>query len=695
MHAPNRSACFLACAALSLTLASPAAARPEPLTVEAFLEIPVLHGPALSPDGRQVAYVRTQRSIEDDDKTSQVWLAEVHDGSRRQITFDDEGAAHPSWRLDGWLTYLSSRGGTTQVWLNPLDGAEPRPITDLEQGVIDYWWAPDGQHLAVLAAPPEEEDEPLDEAAEDGAAGDFTVHDRLEDETGYPQLWILSTADEGPADEPPRQLTEPPLHAYHAAWSPDGNWIALTYNPKFSSLVDEEQRVAMVNVESGELVTISAGDRHSSMAAFSPDGSQLAYFTDRRPDLRAYMNLKDLVVRDLATGDEIVVTERWDHSFGGAGTTPWMQPVWAADGKSVYLLAADGTNLDLVRVSIADRALEAVTDLAGNLRSFDIRADQLVYVESELHRPGSLRTRRLRGRADPMQLDTTDGQVAAYELQAPELLRLPGGEDGVTIEGFLFLPRGAKREGKHPLIVEMHGGPYYRYGNAWNSRYPWHVLAEEGFAVFLANPRGGTGYGEEYLRAIYRGFGDKDYDDLMAAVDSLVAQGIADPERLGFTGYSYGGLMTNVVVTKTDRFAAAVSIAGIWNFASAMGQSNPQLMIDSYQRPWDVDLEQLWSDSPVSRADAITTPTLLMHGLADRPVDPRQSIEMFTYLQLNAVPSRLVLYEGEGHGIDQPVHMVDYETREIEWFRHYLLGDREAEGAVQPVPVEPRLKPED
>lgn len=703
MPAPIHGVSILVSSILALVLAFPAAANPEKLTLEAFLEVPVLHGLSLSPDGRKVAYVRTQRSIADDKRTSQVWIAEVHDGSKRQITFVDEGANHPAWRMDGWLTYLSDRGGTTQVWLNPLDGAEPRPITDLEQGVIDYWWAPDGHHLAVLASPPDEdedkdedEDEAEAEAGDDSDAppeGDFTVFDRLEDPDTYPQLWLLSTADDGPADEPPRQITTPPLHAYHVAWSPDGNWIALTFNPRFSSLVDEEQQVAMVNIESGELVPISAADRHSSLAAFSPDGGKLAYFTDRGPDLRAYMNLKDLIVRDLATGDEIVMTGGWPYGFGGAGNTPWLPPVWSADGKAVYLLVAEGTSLDLYRAALSDRSLEAVTDLAGNLRSFDIRADQLVYVESELHRPGSLRTRRLRGRADPMQLDTTDGAVAAFDLQAPEKITLPGGDKDLTIEGFLFLPPGAEREGKHALIVEMHGGPYYRYGNAWSSRYPWHVLVQEGFAVFLANPRGGTGYGEEFIRAIYRGFGQKDFDDLMAAVDALVEQGIADPERLGFTGYSYGGLMTNVVVSKTDRFAAAVSIAGIWNYVSALGQSNPQLLIDSYERPWDTDLATLWGDSPASRAAAITTPTLLMHGRNDRPVDPRQSIEMFTFLQLNAVPSRLVLYEGEGHGINRPVHMVDYETREIEWFRHYLLGDRKAKGAAEPLPVEPPLPP--
>jgi dipeptidyl aminopeptidase/acylaminoacyl peptidase len=147
--------------------------------------------------------------------------------------------------------------------------------------------------------------------------------------------------------------------------------------------------------------------------------------------------------------------------------------------------------------------------------------------------------------------------------------------------------------------------------------------------------------------------------------------------------------MTNVVVSRTDRFRCAVSIAGIWNYTSAIGQNNPQLFIDSYRQPWAGDLDRMWEHSPVSRAPQITTPTLVMHGLEDEPVDPRQSIEMFSYLQLGGVPSRLVLYPDEGHGINRPSHMLDYQTRELEWFRHYLLGDEDAAGAEPPVPVEP------
>ncbi len=689
--------------AVSLVLAGPVAADEEPsgLTIPAFLEVPYLEHPVVSYDGRQVAYRKTGRSVADDDKTSKVWVADRDGDGPRQVTFDD-GVGGLAWRPTGGLSYATKRDGESrQVWLNPLDGSEPRAITDVEGGVHAYWWSPDGQWLAVFADPGKDPASDADSAsASDSASdsdpdsdsdvdGDFQVFDRLEQPEEFSQLWIVPAGTDGPADGEARQLTFAPIHVRDLAWSPDGSTIALTYNERFSSLVDEEQRIGLVDVASGELQTVSPLDRHSSKAAFSPDGTKLAYFRDRNAELRAYLNLKDLVVRELASGEETVLTGETQMTLGGVGSVPRHAPVWSDDGRTIYILAADGPSHDLWQVDARGGRMFPTTRLAGNIRHFDLRAGILAYVESEQHRPGSLWVRKVRGRGAAIQLDSTDEAVADLGLVAPELLTLPGAAEGVTVQGYLFLPPGADKAGNHPTIIEMHGGPYYRYGNAWTTRYPWHVLSHEGFAVFIANPRGGTGYGEEALQATYRGFGELDFDDLMAAADALVEQAIADPERMGFTGYSYGGLMTNVVVSRTDRFAAAVSIAGLFNYVSAMGQSNPQLLIDAYRQPWDGDLTELWGDSPASRANQMTTPTLLMHGTLDKPVDPRQSIEMFTYLQLNGVPSRLVLYEGEGHGINRPVHMVDYQTRELNWFRHYLMGDEEAQGAEPAVPVEP------
>lgn len=690
--------CF-ALAIMAMTGVAPSLAdedSPE-FTLARFLEVPTLFSVRVSPDGSQVAWLQSRRDLEDDKRITRLWMADIKDGTPRQMTFVASGVGGVAWRPDGSLSFRRTHDDETQVWINPLDGSEPRPVTNLEGGVGAYWWSPDGKYLAVLADPAEPEAEETEEIDKDADVDpmdapvyeveedrqDWTVWDRIEHPDEYQQLWIIAATDTDP-DFEPRQLTESPLYPYHVSWSPDGKTLALTFNALFSSLVDEEQQIGLVDVATGEMDIITPRTHHSSLASFSPDGSMLAYYTDREEELRAYLNLKDVVVRDMKTGETRVLTAESQRTLGGSGSTPAVAPIWDAKSKAMYLVAAEGTTRDLYKLDARSGNLDNVTELAGSLDSMHMAAGGLAFVESALDKPGTL----FAGKPGSVKaLQSVNDAVAGFNLPEAKKLRLPGHEGGF-VEGFLFLPPGAGEQDNLPAIIEMHGGPYSRYGNAWTSRYPWQVLAKNGFAVFIVNPRGGTGYGAEFLQGVYRNFGTDDFLDIMAAIDALAERGTIDPDRLGFTGYSYGGLMTNVVVSRTDRFKAAVSIAGIWNYTSAMGQNNPQLFIDSYKQPWDGDLALMWEHSPASRANKITTPTLIMHGTEDEPVDPRQSIEMFSYLQLNGVPSRLVLYPGEGHGINQPAHMIDYQTRELQWFLHHVMGQEDAVGAEDPVPVE-------
>ncbi len=681
---------WLCGAAATAAIAADSAA--DTFTLEAFLQVPTLTAPVVSPDGARVAYLKRWRDLDLDKSCREIWLAEVKGGAPRRVTFDEHVVGGLAWRPDGALSYLAKRGEQTQVWVNPLDGTEPRAVTDLPDGLSAYWWSPDGTRLAVLAAPAEAADDSTtagDTAAEDEDRADWTVLDRLDHPEEYDQLWIVTADRDGPAATEPLQLTRAPLYPSHVAWSPDGATLALTYNERFSTLVDEEQRVGLIPAAGGEIALVSDPDRHASLAAFSPDGQRLAYYMDRADTLRSYLNLKSLFVRDLATGAERDLAPLARSCLSGSGSTPEDPPFWSRDGRWITLRVGEGRDLNLWRADARQGGLQKLTSFAGNVTELDLADDVVAFVESEQHRPGSVRAGAAAKPAAARLLASVDDAVAAHGLAAAQRLDLPG-HDGAVVEGFLFLPPGkTAADGPFPLVMEMHGGPFARYGNAWTTRYPWQVLSRRGYAVFIANPRGSTAYGEAFQRGVYRNFGTDDHLDLMAACDALVARGIADPDRLGFTGYSYGGLTTNNVISRTDRFKAAVSIAGIFNYVSAMGQNNPQLFIDGYDRPWDDDLQRLWEHSPASRAGAIVTPTLVMHGQDDEPVDPRQSVELFTYLQLNGVPSRLVLYPGEGHGINKPSHMLDYQTREVQWFDHYLLGDETAEGAEPPVPVAP------
>ena len=342
---------------------------------------------------------------------------------------------------------------------------------------------------------------------------------------------MVEAGYDGPAPKAePRQLTFAPWHPYHVSWSPDGTSLALTYNARFSSLVDEEQQIALVDVATGETETITPADRHSSMAAFSPDGRQLAYFTDRETDYRAYLNLKDLVVRDLESGETVVVTPGHNLTLAGYGSTPAEAPWWAANSRVIYLRAADETDLDVYMVDTHKQVMVPITDLDGSAMAMDYAGGTLVTMESALDHPGRLLVGEPNRKMK--ELTSLQDQIRDFDLKPARKLRLPGHEGGF-VDGYLFLPPGAGDQDKLPAIVEMHGGPYSRYGNAWTSRYPWQVLSHDGFAVLIVNPRGGTGYGADFLRGVYRNFGTDDFQDIMAAVDEMVARGTFDPQRHG------------------------------------------------------------------------------------------------------------------------------------------------------------------
>ncbi|MBU1074386.1 hypothetical protein KKG45_14185, partial [bacterium] len=387
-------------AGMSPVLAAAADPAQDAFTIEAFLEVPVLTSPSVSPDGARVAYLHRGRDLAEDAYAYFLWIADVATGAARQITFDGSRISGLAWRPDGALSFLATRGETSQVWINPLDGSEPRPVTDLPEGLSAYWWAPDGASLAVLAPPADEqaaaESDDDEEAAEEEAAddedddhADWTVYDRLEHPEDFDQVWLVDVLPDGPADTEPRQLTRSPLNPQHLAWAPDGRSLAVTYNERFSGLVDEEQRVGLLDAASGALTLVSDPDRHASLAAHSPDGSRLAFFMDRADDLRAYLNLKHLFVRDLSSGETRNLTPETQLCLSGSGSTPADPPFWSPDGRRIYLRVADGRDMNVFHADVRGGALKQVTDLPGNVSQLHMAGGVMAFRESELHRPGA------------------------------------------------------------------------------------------------------------------------------------------------------------------------------------------------------------------------------------------------------------------------------------------------------------------
>jgi len=662
--------------AAAVSLASLAVPGQERFTVSEFVTLPILGEARLSPDGTRLAYHRTVRDLKKDKALRQIHLVDLESRASRPLTREPGNSWGPFWAPGGeGLAFYSTRSGKPRLYLNRLDGADPELLA--KDPVTHAVFSPDGKKIAFLAPPEKDPKRP-------GFGKDPEVWTAIEDATTWPQLWILDRET-----KKRRQLTDGTAYIYDFDWHPDGTRLAYTFDPKGSEGLSEDHSLAIIGLD-GKSRVVGSGPVKYSDPNWSPDGSRLAFYRDRAEPLDVYLTVKDVWVMDPGSpASPVNLTSGWSGSPTGGLASGGGDPLfWTPDGKSIWFVGAERTSLNVYRVPAdGSGTVEAVTEVEGEISriSFDERLERMAFLWTDFVHPadvfwmpaGPARAEAFR----PTQLTRVRDGVAKYGLRRPERLVWKSA-DGTEIEGFLFLPRGAGKGKPVPVMFDAHGGPAYRWGNAFSYRYMWHVFADHGFGSLIFNPRGSTGYGETFQRGNFQGFGQGDFEDLMAAVDLLIDKGITAPDRIGMTGYSYGGYLTNLAISRTTRFKAAVTIAGAFNFASAMGQSN-SILPRAYYRPLESEasMRRMVEHSPVARAMKVTTPTLIVHGKSDSAVHPMQAVEMFTALQLVGVESRLILYPGEGHGINRPTHMRHYLEQSVLWLQQHLPGWKEAGGA--------------
>jgi dipeptidyl aminopeptidase/acylaminoacyl peptidase len=661
------------CAPLTaLLLAGLAARAQERFSVKDYLSLPRVSQGAISPDAKRLAWTRTVRDLKADKFLRQVHLADLSTGESRPLTREPGNAWGPIWVPGGeGLAFYSTRGRKTELWLNRLDGADPERL--VASPVSGALFSPDGSRIAFLAPPKTDPKRP-------GFGKDPEIRTSIEDPTEWPQLWVYERAN-----GKRRQLTDGSAYVYDFDWHPDGRRLAFTFDPRGSEDLTEDHSLGLIDLE-GKVVVLGEGPVKHVGPSFSPDGRRLAYYRDRSERFDVYLTVKDIWVRDLeGEGRPLNLTREWGGTPSGRLASGADGPLhWSPDGTHLWFVGAERANLNAYRVRADGRGkVEAVTRVDGEIGdlSFDRAFSTMAFGWTDFARPGDLFVTPAGTEAfRPRQITHVRDEVAKHGLRMPERLVWKSA-DGTEVEGFLFLPRGRTEGTPVPVIFDAHGGPASRWGNAFSYRYMWHVLADHGFGSLLVNPRGSTGYGEAFQQGNFQGFGQGDFQDLMAGVDRLIADGVTAEDRIGMTGYSYGGYLTNLAISHTTRFKAAVSIAGGFNFVSAMAQSN-SILPRAYYRPLESleAMQRLFAHSPVARVMRITTPTLIVHGKDDTAVHPMQGVEMFNCLQLLGVPSKLILYPGEGHGINRPSHHRHYLEQSIDWFQQYLPGWREAGG---------------
>lgn len=663
----------------TLLLLAQHAISSQPYTAEDLLNTKRVTGVELSPNGKWIAYtVEVQRPANDEAGTAYIELFLVSPLAKevRPLVTGKERVTAIAWRPDGSaVTFLARREKEkeTQVWMVPADGGQPLRVTESPTSVLAYQWSPDGKRLAYIATtPPTEREKALK------AAGYEFVY--FEENIKHRNISIVDVDGGGKASGL-RQLTND-ITAWTLEFSPDGRWIA--FGGSALNLVDHQymfQKIYLIDVATGTRRQLTDNPGKLGNYAFSPDGRALAYNAA-------------LTRHDHSASQVFVIP------IGGAEAKNLTPPkfrgnvTWVGwkDNQNVVYRSAEGVHAAL-----------SVVPLSGKERSLILHSQQTGVVFDDISSAAGLKAFACVGGtpSSPAEVYYWNGTkldrltnvnpwLEDRTLGKQEVMRYKA-RDGLEIEGLLISPVGAVKGKPSPLIVVVHGGPEAHYANDWLTTYsnPGQVLANKGYAVFYPNYRGSTGYGVEFAAASFGDAAGKEFDDIADGIDFLVAQGVADKQRVGLGGGSYGGFASAWFATYyTEKVRAVCMFVGISDLISKVGTTD--IPWEEYSVHAGRHIEEMWDfalkRSPIYYARQSKTATLIMGGLADTRVHPSQSMELYRRMKMNGHPAvRLVQYPGEPHGNTKQPGRIDVLYRTLAWYDWYVQDAKPLDGPMPPL----------
>jgi len=666
---------------LLLTTCALVFAQKQPFDVNALLELKRIGDPQLSPDGKLVAFTVQSVDVAANKKPVQVWIVPLEGGAPRQITQDGESNQRPRWSPDSKrIAYLSDRGGSSQIWMMDPDGGNAKQVTNLATEADGHLFSPDGKNLVFTSAvyPECGADDACNQKNLDAEKAG-KVKARIYTELLYrhwnawqgkrrSHLLVTPVAGGAIRDLTPGTRDVPPFSLGGSDdydISPNGQEVCYSMNADPVPAASTDSDLYVVSIAGGQPVKITITPGADSNPRYSPDGKYLAW----RAQLRAGYESDRwrLMTLERSSGKVANLTEsldRWVNSF-----------TWSPDSGSIFFTTSDRGRQPIQVIPAVGGASKTVASGDSELDDMQLTRNgrTMVYTQQSGLSPVEIyRASSSGGAAVP--LTHLNDQTLDDRQMTPLEEFWVNGADGARVHSFLIRPPNFTPGRKYPVLMLIHGGPQGFWGHAWTYRWNAQVFAAAGYVVVMPNPRGSTGYGQKFVDEINNDWGGRAFDDIMAVADHIVTDvPFADASKMTAAGGSYGGYMIDWILGHTQRFKALISHDGVYNLTSEFGATE-ELWFPMWEyggTPWDKP-ENYAKWSPNNYVQEFHTPTLAIHGEQDFRVPLNQGLELFTALQMQKVPSKLLLFPDEGHWVLKPQNSILWYKTFIDWMDSWV-----------------------